>query len=121
MFFPAAYKLVSLALLLTPVLSAPIHHQDGGDVPSITPTLDTRSTSFGHSHSHEADATMAKRDLAAYADIVARDDSSILEARSFNSMEEPLAKRDIQRLVRRKGSTSAPKVRSENGHLSVVC
>ena len=117
MFFPAVYNLVSLALLLTPVLSAPIHHHYD---PNAQPSLDKRSMFFGHSHPHEAEAAaaMVKRDLA---DLVARDESSILEARSFDDMEESLAKREIQNLVRRKKSSSAPKVSHRKRWFSAVC
>ena len=100
MFFPVAYILAFLALLFTPVLSVPIHYQHSVDTHHPHPVVDQPSVPWGYPQHREA--AVVERDLPAYADILACDESSILEARSFDNMERPLAKRDIQRLVRRK-------------------
>jgi hypothetical protein len=60
----------------------------------------------GHHHHDPAPATIVERDVLEYNDMVARDDSSILEARSTDRLtRSSLAKRaegETMRLVRRK-------------------
>ena len=108
MLFPASYALALVALLLTPVLSIPIHRRHGADIHSTQSAIDKRSMFWGHRHLSEASATMVERNLPAYPDIMAREESSTLETRSFDDMKVPLSKREIQRLVRRRGKKSSP-------------
>jgi hypothetical protein len=104
MIFPATSILTLVGLLVSPVFSAPIHVQGGSSGITSHPVhagLEKRSPMFwGQDHHHHEPATLAGRDVLEYSDLVSRDESSVLEARST-----PLAKRtegESMRLVRRK-------------------
>jgi len=111
MLFPITYILALVSLLVIPVLSAPINLQDASSVMTSHPVhagLEKRSSmSGGHPHHRRSLPTILERDLQEYDNLVARDEASVLEARSFDeALESELAKRKegptMMRLVRRK-------------------
>jgi len=107
MIFPAISILTLVGLLVAPAFSAPIYVQGGSSGVTTHPVqagLEKRSPMFwGQGHHRHDPATAGDHDVLEYGNLVSRDESSILEARSADSpSESPLAKRESMRLVRRK-------------------
>ena len=110
MIFPATSILTLVGLLVAPVFSAPIYVHDGSSSMTSHPVhagLEKRSPMFwGQGHHHYDPATVVERDVLEYSDLISRDESSVLEARSADGpTKSPLAKRtegESMRLVRRK-------------------
>jgi len=106
MVFSASYTLALVALLLTPVLSVPIHRHPSVDVDSTQSAIYQPLILCGDYHHSEAAAIMLERNLPEYPDKMALDKSSILRTRSFDDYElqrrslddigKPLAKRGGQ-------------------------
>jgi hypothetical protein len=122
MHFPMAFILPFLALLITPIMSAPIIGPRDLTMHPLHAGLEKRSPLFWGQHHSDSSSTTTKRSIPEYSHLVAREDAgSILEVRAIDEMgESALAKRTedltIVRLARR-----SPKVHISEGFKVCVC